>query len=184
MDGWVGGCVQGWGRGGGYLVDGWGRETHCTAVYPTFLKILLPSGVHLEERLTVSQSVLEARQQSTRQKHTVWVFCQWQMRPQAVGRPYHGRSSSGRVVKQPFGVCGISGSNPSRLSFGAAAAAKSQPTRIRTADQKTFIGCLKFDQQLCVSIVLPHCLEPSERKLLTPPPPPHPLKKVISSFRG
>ena len=51
-------------------------------------KILLPSAVHLEERLTVSQSVPEPGQQSVRQKHTVWVFCQWQMRPQAVGRPF------------------------------------------------------------------------------------------------
>ena len=40
-------------------------------------KILLPSAVHLEERLTVSQAVPEPGQQSVRQKHTVWVFCQW-----------------------------------------------------------------------------------------------------------
>ena len=50
-------------------------------------KILLPSAVHLEERLTVSQAVPEPGQQSARQKHTVWVFCQWQTRPQAVGTP-------------------------------------------------------------------------------------------------
>ena len=49
-------------------------------------KILLPSAVHLEERLTVSHSVPAPGQQSVRQKHTVWVFCQWQMRPQAVGQ--------------------------------------------------------------------------------------------------
>ena len=53
-----------------------------------FSKILLPSAVHLEERLTVSQSVPEPDQQSVRQKHTVWIFCQWQMRPQAVARPF------------------------------------------------------------------------------------------------
>ena len=51
------------------------------------LQILLPSAVHLEERLTVSQAVPEPGQQSVRQKHTVWVFCQWQTRPQAVGTP-------------------------------------------------------------------------------------------------
>ena len=50
-------------------------------------KILLPSAVHLEERLTVSQAVPEPGQQSVRQKHTVWVFCQWQTRHQAVGTP-------------------------------------------------------------------------------------------------
>ena len=54
---------------------------------PFSKKILLPSAVHLEERLTVSHSVPAPGQQSVRQKHTVWVFCQWQMRPQAVGRP-------------------------------------------------------------------------------------------------
>ena len=48
-------------------------------------QILLPSAVHLEERLTVSQAVPEPGQQSVRQKHTVWVFCQWQTRPQAMG---------------------------------------------------------------------------------------------------
>ena len=38
-------------------------------------QILLPSAVHLEERLTVSQSVSETGQQFVRQKHTLWVFC-------------------------------------------------------------------------------------------------------------
>ena len=37
-------------------------------------------------------------------------------------------------------------------------------------------AALPFDQQLCVSVKLPHCLEPSKRKLLTPPTPP-PSKK-------
>ena len=49
-------------------------------------KILLPSARHLEERLTVSQSVTESGKQSVRQyvgqtgrqtgmqKHTVWLF--------------------------------------------------------------------------------------------------------------
>ena len=52
------------------------------------IEILLPWAVHLEERLTVSQSVPEpASRQAVRQIHTVWVFCQWQMRPQAAGTP-------------------------------------------------------------------------------------------------
>ena len=52
-------------------------------------KILLPSAVHLEERLRVSQSVPEpASRQAVRQIYTVWVFCQWQMRPQAAVRPF------------------------------------------------------------------------------------------------
>ena len=47
-------------------------------------------------------------------------------------------------------------------------------------------AALPFDRRWCDSDTPPHCLEPSERKLLTPPPPPPPppLKKVISSFRG
>ena len=49
-------------------------------------EILLPSAVHLEERLTVSQSVPEPASRQS-QIHTVWVFCQWQMRRQAAGRP-------------------------------------------------------------------------------------------------
>ena len=55
---------------------------------PKAPKILLPSAVHLEERLTVSHSVPAPGQQSVRQKHTVWVFCQQQMRPQAVGQQH------------------------------------------------------------------------------------------------
>ena len=48
-------------------------------------------------------------------------------------------------------------------------------------------AALPFDRRWCDSDMPPHCLEPSERKLLTPlpqPPPTPPLKKVISSFRG
>ena len=48
-------------------------------------KFLLPSAVHLEERLTVSQSVSDPGQQSVTQKHTVWAFCQWQTRLQVRG---------------------------------------------------------------------------------------------------
>ena len=56
-----------------------------------------------------------------------------------------------------------------------AAAANSQPTRVRTADKKLASAALPFDRRLFDGDTLPHCLEPSERKLLTPPPsPPHP----------
>ena len=59
------------------------RTTSRTCHHVT--KILLPSAVHLEERLTVSQAVPEPGQQSVRQKHTVWVFCPWQTQHQSVG---------------------------------------------------------------------------------------------------
>ena len=40
-------------------------------------------------------------------------------------------------------------------------------------------AALPFNQLLCDSDMLPHCLEPSERKLLTPPLPPPPQKSDI-----
>ena len=65
------------------------RESPITLFFTTS-KILLPSAVHLEERLTVSQAVPEPGQQSVRQKHIVWGFCQWQTQQQAVGSSYPG----------------------------------------------------------------------------------------------
>ena len=50
-------------------------------------KILLPSAVHLEERLTVSQAAPEPGQQSVRSNTQFGFFCQWQTRAQAVGTP-------------------------------------------------------------------------------------------------
>ena len=62
---------------------------------------------------------------------------------------------------------------------GGAAANSSQPTRIRTADLKL---CRRLHYHStgvgCDNTVPPHCSEPSDQKLLTPPPhPPHPLSK-------
>ena len=51
-------------------------------------KILLPSAVHLEERLTVSQSVPEPASRQSDRYTQFWFFLQWQMRPQAAGRPF------------------------------------------------------------------------------------------------
>ena len=68
---------------------------------------------------------------------------------------------------------------------GPVPAAPPVPSRIRTADLK-ICGRLRYQSTRlgCYSSVSPHCLEPSERKLLTPHPPPPTLKKLISSFRG
>ena len=48
------------------------------------------------------------------------------------------------MVVQPTRVSLVGGLNPGRGEFlaAAAAAAKSQPTRIRTADQKLYVGCV------------------------------------------
>ena len=80
-------------------------------------EILLPSAVHLEERLIVSQAVPEPGQQSVRQKHTVWVFCQWQTRDQAVGTLSSWNSSSGRMVMQLAAYYLVGGSNPGRMTM-------------------------------------------------------------------
>ena len=46
------------------------------------------------------------------------------------------------MVVQPTGASLVGGSNPVRVNAAAAAAAKSQPTRIRTADRKLYVGCV------------------------------------------
>ena len=50
-------------------------------------KILLPSAVHLEERLTVSQSVPEPASRQSDRYTQFGFFLQWQMWPQAAERP-------------------------------------------------------------------------------------------------
>ena len=103
-------------------------------------EILLPSAVHLEERLTVSQSVPEPRQQAVRQKHTVWVFCSGRCGPKQRGGPLPLTKQwpSGNVAdRHPFGRR----FEPRLGEFGAAAAtAKSHQTRIRTTDRKLFVN--------------------------------------------
>ena len=89
-------------------------------------KILLPSAVHLEERLTVSQSVPEPASRQS-QIHTVWVFCQWQMRRQAAGRPI--------VTIQV--VAEWQGSNPSLPTFAPPAAAARKVGRTLRTDACT-----------------------------------------------
>ena len=69
-------------------------------------EILLPSAVHLEERLTVSQSVPEpASRQSDR-------YTQFGFFVSARCGPKQHNPSSGRVVTQPAGIRVVGGSNP------------------------------------------------------------------------
>ena len=78
----------------------------------------------------------------------------------------------------------VAGSNPGQVN---AAPPPAPPIVCRPGFEpptKTSVSvALPFDRRLFDSDLLPDCLEPSERKLLTPPHPP-PLKKVITSFRG
>ena len=98
-------------------------------------------------------------------------------------------ASSGRMVMQLTGVFMVGGSNPGRANMALPpppTADDSRLTRIRTADLKSCSRPRYHSTGVwCYSCIPPHCLEPSERKLLTPRTP-HtpPLKKVISSFRG
>ena len=82
-------------------------------------EILLPTAVHLKERLTVNQSVNLRGQHSDRQKHTVWSFCQRQSRVQGVGTTTVLRASSGRMVMQPAADFLVGGSNPGRANAAA-----------------------------------------------------------------
>ena len=90
------------------------------------------------------------------------------------------------MVLQAVADFGVGGSNP-----GVANTAAAPPPAFTDHDSNRRPKILRpsalpFDRGLCDSVMSPRCLEPSERKLLTPPPhpPPPPLKKVLSSFSG
>ena len=75
----------------------------------------------------------------------------------------------------------VGGSYPGRVNT-----APPPPTVDRPGLEPPIENCvsaaLSFDRRLCDSNPLPYCLEPSERKLLTPPPqppPPPPQKSDI-----
>ena len=98
------------------------------------------------------------------------------------GETFRHRPSSGRMVMQLTGVFWVQipgwlNTPPPPPSFGRPG--------FEAPTENFASAALPFDRRLCDSDKLPHCLEPSERKLLTPIPPPTPLlKKVISIFRG
>ena len=140
-------------------------------------EILLPSAVHLEERLTVSQAVPEPGQQSVSQKHTVWVFLS----------VANTASSSGdsfvRIVKQwPNGNAAgygflIVGSNP-----GPANMPPPPPQRVRQPgfEPPTIIAAVccvtSRPAAVCQCCVSP-LLVAFSAKTFDPPPTPPPQKK-------
>ena len=77
-------------------------------------KILLPSAVHLEERLTVSQSVPEPASRQSDRYTQCGFFVSGRCGPKQQGGPLL-QSESGRVVTQPTGIRVVAGSNPSPL---------------------------------------------------------------------
>ena len=84
-------------------------------------------------------------------------------------------------LRRPFGRR----FEPRSGEHGGGGADDNRLTGIRTADLKLCSGLRYHSTGVrCDSNGPPHCLEPSEQKLLTTTPHPHPLKKLISSFRG
>ena len=88
------------------------------------------------------------------------------------------------MVMQQTGYFWVGGSDPGRVNVPPPPPPPPRvgPPGFEPPTKNLRLDAVPFNHQLCVRSMLPHCLEPSERKLLTPP---HPaLKKVISSFRG
>ena len=122
-------------------------------------EIPLPSAVHLEERLTVSHSVPAPGQQSVRRKLAVWVFSQWQMRAQAVGR----RTTTEQAVaewqcsrSQPL----VGGSNPSLLTLMPPPPPPPKVSRsgFEPPPRNCALAALPLDRRRCDGAQLPHCL--------------------------
>ena len=105
-------------------------------------KILLPSAVHLEERLTVSQSVPEPASRQSDKGTQFGFFVSGSCGPKQQGGPLpetkqwpSGNAAHRRAFGRHF--------EPRLDAFGAAAAgAKDQPTWIRTAHRKLYVGCV------------------------------------------
>ena len=94
------------------------------------------------------------------------------------GEVVHFRASNGRTVTQLTPDRLVGSSNPDRANM-----AQLPPPRVGRPGFEPPTGnfasaALPFDRRWCDSNMPPHCLQPSERKLLTPPhPTPTPSKK-------
>ena len=103
------------------------------------------------------------------------------------GEIVHFKASSGRMVMQLNADLLFGGSNPNWANMATLPPLTVGRPGFEPPTENFVSAALPFDRRWCDSDMPPHCLEPSERKLLTPPhppPPPPPLKKVISSCRG
>ena len=101
-------------------------------------EILLPSAVHLEERLTVSHSVPAPGQQAVRQKQKQKGFfvsgrCVPKQSLQVKQWP-NGKAAGQSLYDRRF--------EPRSAVCDATAAAKSHQTRIRTTDRKSCVSCV------------------------------------------
>ena len=140
-------------------------------------EILLPSAVHLEERLTVSPCARPAV--SHTETHSLG-FLSVADASLSSGATLHRRPSSGRMVTQPTADSWVGGSNPGSLYLAPPLPPRKVSRPGFEPPTENFVSsALPFDQRLSDGALLPHCLEPSERKLLTPPPhPPTPKSDI------
>ena len=90
------------------------------------------------------------------------------------GEIVHFRASSGRTVMQLTADLLVSGSNPDRANMAPLPPPTVGRPGFEPPTENFVSAALLFDRRWCDNDMLPHCLEPSERKLLTPPTPPHP----------
>ena len=77
------------------------------------------------------------------------------------------------MVMQLTGVFLVGGSNPGQVNTAPPLPPTVGQPGFEPPTENFASAALPFDRRLCDSDKLPHCLEPSERKLLTPPPTPH-----------
>ena len=87
------------------------------------------------------------------------------------------------MVMQLTGDFLVRGSNPGRVHTAPPPPATVRPPGFEPPTENFVLATLPFDRQLCDRGKLPHCLEPSQRKLLTPHPTPHtPSQKSDTQF--
>ena len=80
------------------------------------------------------------------------------------------------------GVFSVGGSNPGRPNTAPPPPPTVGRPGFEPPTENFASAALPFDWRLCDTDKLPHCLEPSERKLLTPPTPPP--QKIDIQFQG
>ena len=99
----------------------------------------------------------------------------------STGETFRLRPSLGRMVMRLTGVFLVGGSNPGRVNTPPPPPPPPKVSRpgFEPPTENFASTVLPFDRRLCDSHKFPHCLEPSERKLLDPPPQAPPQKNDI-----
>ena len=95
------------------------------------------------------------------------------------GEVAHGRASSGRMVMQLTAGLLVGGSNPDRASMAPPPPPTDGRPGFQPPTENFASAALQFDRRWSDSNTPPHCWEPSERKLLTPPVPPKKCYPVL-----